>query len=140
MDISEKAITWLMDRADKIGGFIDELAKQLGVAAEHVYEILVRQQYVDGIGMLVKSGIWIVLFLVVWIAMTKLFYKKWDRIEDDAQFGIGMLSLVLGIVTVIMTFIIIGDVTLGIKKLLNPEYYALEDIMQFIQGQMEDKK
>lgn len=140
MDVSEKAINWLMDRADKIGGFIDELAKQLGVAASHVYEVLVKQQYVDGIGLLVKSGIWIIVMIIAWVVLTKLVFKKWDRYYEDVQVALGLLTTAVLVGTVVMTFILIGDVTLGIKKLLNPEYYALEDLMQFIQGQMGDKK
>ncbi|AHN66480.1 membrane protein [Bacillus phage Bcp1] len=143
--MSDKAVTWLMDRADKLGGFIDELAKQLGVAATHVYEVLVKQQMVDGISLLVKAGVWLAILILLWTLMNKLVFKKWSNFYNDdpygfdAQFALGVVTVLLAVVTIFFSFYIVDWLTLGIKKLLNPEYYALEDIMTFIKGQVDKK-
>ncbi|ALO79662.1 hypothetical protein HOBO_254 [Bacillus phage Hobo] len=145
MSTSDKAVTWLMDRADKLGGFIDELAKQLGVAATHVYEVLVKQQMVDGISLLVKAGVWLAILILLWTLMNKLVFKKWSNFYNDdpygfdAQFALGIVTVLLAVVTIFFSFYIVDWLTLGIKKLLNPEYYALEDIMTFIKGQVDKK-
>lgn len=145
MSTSDKAVTWLMDRADKLGGFIDELAKQLGVAATHVYEVLVKQQMVDGISLLVKAGVWLAILILLWTLMNKLVFKKWSSLYNDdpygfdAQFALGIVTVLLAVVTIFFSFYIVDWLTLGIKKLLNPEYYALEDIMTFIKGQVDKK-
>jgi len=144
MSTSDKAVTWLMDRADKLGGFIDELAKQLGVAATHVYEVLVKQQFVDGISLLVKAGIWIAVLILVWTLMNKLIFKRWSMYGDphgydDTQFALGILTVFVVIGSLIIGWCVVDWITLGIKKLLNPEYYALEDIMTFIKGQVDKK-
>ncbi|WQZ49341.1 hypothetical protein Z3_25 [Bacillus phage Z3] len=143
--MSDKAVTWLMDRADKLGGFIDELAKQLGVAATHVYEVLVKQQAVDGISLLVKAGVWLAVLILLWTLMNKLVFKKWSSLYNDdpygfdMQFALGIVTVLLGVVTIFFSFYIVDWLTLGIKKLLNPEYYALEDLMTFIKGQVDKK-
>lgn len=135
--MSDKAVNWLMDRADKLGGFIDELAKQLGVAATHVYEVLVKQQFVEGISLLVKSGITVAILLLVWYLINKLLFKKYHVIEDD--YDMGFLIWIVGAIVAVVTFFIVlnvvGDITLGVKKLMNPEYYALETLMDFVKDQ-----
>ncbi|QFP93441.1 UNVERIFIED_ORG: hypothetical protein Xoosp15_176 [Xanthomonas phage Xoo-sp15] len=140
--MSDKAVQWLMDRADQLGGFIDELAKQLGVAAGHVYEVLVKQQYVDGISLLVKSGITIaILLLLMWYLFNKFMIKNYTVIEDDYDFGflVWIIGGILALVTFFTILFIVGDITLGIKKLMNPEYYALETLMDFMKDQGDKK-
>ncbi|AOZ62183.1 hypothetical protein QCM8_265 [Bacillus phage QCM8] len=139
--MSDKAVNWLMDRADKLGGFIDELAKQLGVAATHVYEVLVKQQYVEGISLGVKSGITILLILLTWYLVNKLVFKKYEFIEDETGLGflVWILGVILAFVTLMFAIDIVGDITLAVKKLMNPEYYALQDLMDFVKGQVDKK-
>ncbi|AXQ67866.1 hypothetical protein KIOSHI_250 [Bacillus phage Kioshi] len=142
--MSDKAVTWLMDRADKLGGFIDELAKQLGVAATHVYEVLVKQQFVEGISLLVKAGVWIGILILVWTLMNKLIFKRWGKYEDphgydDTQFALGILTVFVVIISAIIGYKIVDWATLGIKMLLNPEYYALDTLMEFVKGQVDKK-
>lgn len=139
--MSDKAVNWLMDRADKLGGFIDELAKQLGVAATHVYEVLVKQQYVEGISLGVKSGITILLILLTWYLVNKLVFKKYEFIEDETGLGflVWIFGVVLAFVTLMFAIDIVGDITLAVKKLMNPEYYALQDLMDFVKGQVDKK-
>ncbi|UGO49329.1 hypothetical protein EMILIAHAH_243 [Bacillus phage vB_BanH_Emiliahah] len=139
--MNDKAVNWLMDRADKLGGFIDELAKQLGVAATHVYEVLVKQQYVEGISLGVKSGITILLILLTWYLVNKLVFKKYEFIEDETGLGflVWIFGVVLAFVTLMFAIDIVGDITLAVKKLMNPEYYALQDLMDFVKGQVDKK-
>ncbi|ALA13110.1 membrane protein [Bacillus phage TsarBomba] len=138
--MSDKAVNWLMDRADKLGGFIDELAKQLGVAATHVYEVLVKQQFVDGVSLLVKALIWLVVVAIVWFLVNKLIIKKWEMFADEGievLFGFVIAGAI--VFTIIVAWNEIDWITLGIKKLMNPEYYALQDLMDFVKGQVDKK-
>ncbi|QEG04313.1 hypothetical protein [Bacillus phage BC-T25] len=142
--MSDKAVNWLMDRADKLGGFIDELAKQLGVAATHVYEVLVKQQFVEGVSLMVKAGVWIAVLILVWTLLHKLIFKRWHKYSDptgydETQFMLAIVVVIVGIISAIVGWNIVDWVTLGIKKLLNPEYYALQDIMEFVKGQVDKK-
>jgi len=139
--MSDKAVNWLMDRADKLGGFIDELAKQLGVAATHVYEVLVKQQFVDGVSLLIKAIIWVAIVSLVWFIVNKFViknWKRWDR-HEEVQFLLGIVIAAAIVMSCIVGWNVVDWVTLGIKKLLNPEYYALQDLMDFIQGQVDKK-
>lgn len=139
--MSDKAVNWLMDRADKLGGFIDELAKQLGVAATHVYEVLVKQQFVDGVSLLLKAAVWIGITLLVWFIVNKFVIKNWKRWEyqEEVQFLLGLVIAAAIIMSCIVGWNVVDWITLGVKKLLNPEYYALQDLMDFVKGQVDKK-
>lgn len=140
----DKAIEWLMDRTDKVGVYIEELAKNLGVAAKHVYEVMVQFQVADGIGLLIQASIWFVVALLLALFNIKILIKKamrdpyhpneneWRIRDDEAGFFIGILIVVIFIVVTVLLYHIVGDVRLGVQKLISPEYYALKDIMDFV--------
>lgn len=111
------------------------LAKALGVAAEHVYEILVRQQVVISITYLVIGLI--AFTLLIWGG--KLFMKiKWAESGNDlVQKGSGYYTffttifLVIGIIGLGITLFNIGTIITGF---VNPEYGAIKAVMDMIGG------
>lgn len=127
-ETSDKLINYLMDRTDKIGELVTELAKQLGVAAEHVYMAMIRQQMIYGVSKLVVA----IPLLIFFIFCMKHFYKRemseWKKTNDG---GIGYgLMVVFGVLSFIC-LLVIGN---GVLHLLSPEYYALKEIMELIRG------
>lgn len=110
--------------ASKVYEYIDAIARKLGVAAEHVYTLLVRQQIVDGvIGILLG----IVLMLIAYFSI-----KRWipELDKDDYEFlgqPLALLAGACGIVGLVIIFHNIGP-------LINPEYYAIKEIMSFVSG------
>lgn len=136
----DKLVNYLMDRTDKFGSYINELAKQLGVAAEHVYGVLIRQQYTEAIGSLVQDFVWI----VVWIMMIIFIVKGWKRAnywlskgDDGWQYGMIIATVFCSIASIFILVFVTADLKEAIMKLLNPEYYALKDIMDFIQSKVK---
>ncbi|WP_144666692.1 hypothetical protein [Bacillus altitudinis] len=127
---------------DKAMAYIDKLAAKLGVAAEHVYGVLVKQMYVIGIVNVVVG----VSLLVIFAALLRLNYliiakggrRLWD--EDITIFhklrGIGDGWLFSVITGVTISTLIIGLVTLpiGAMRIINPEYYAIKEILDTIGG------
>lgn len=109
--------------------YIDELAQSLGVAAEHVYEILVRQQISDGIITIIATSL-------VWAALATAFYKAVKR--DDFYEGKVTVTFIIGVASGVGIFfaLIIGsfESIAAVKQLINPEYYAIREIMDVIKG------
>lgn len=136
----DKLVNYLMDRTDKFGSYINELAKQLGVAAEHVYGVLIRQQYAEAVGTLIEAFI----LLCVFIVLTVFFVLGWKRANhwlekgyDEWQVGMIIGTVVYLVASAFIIVEITSDVKDGIMRLLNPEYYALKDIMDFIQSKVK---
>lgn len=57
--MNDKTIDLIRDFGGEIKEGLAQLAKGLGVAAEYVFTLLVRQQYVEGISMLLLCGGWL---------------------------------------------------------------------------------
>lgn len=135
---------------------LETMAVKLGVAVEHLWSILVKQQIADGV-----TDIILAVFFVTVVILTLIFAPKfakraddeYKRLKEDRQNNgtgfkhsykipsfeedhyenlkdnipgvaifIGLLSLVLALVFA----------TCGIKELINPEYFALKEIMNAI--------
>ncbi|APP15619.1 hypothetical protein ABH16_04690 [Bacillus altitudinis] len=128
---------------DKAMAYIDKLAAKLGVAAEHVYGVLINQQYTFGI-VNVAVG---VVSLVIFAALVRLNYliiakgeSTYRRGEDESFYhklrGVGDGGLFIVIITVTVAALITGMAAtpIGIMQTMNPEYYAIKEILDTIGG------
>lgn len=96
------------------------LAEQLKVPAEHVYQVLTKQQIVLGITSIISCLISILIFLI----LLHFLYKEEDPWEEPTVLNIfTILSGILSLVTILIFL------TGGITCLLNPEYGAINDII-----------
>ena len=116
--------------ANKAFEYIDAIAAKMGVAAEHVYGILVRQQLAEGIAYSLLTTLAVIVFAV---AYTKLFkaYRKCDGYGDEAFIYALIFGGILGLVIVITWFFVFPN---GIMKIVNPEYYAIKEILNALGG------
>ena len=112
---------------EKATEYIETLASSLGVAAEHVYGILVRQQVAEGVTTLIMFG---VIYLILGIILV-VSAKKSDFTYDCLANYIAVIAVILMVFAAV-----IGLLTLGgaIMKVMNPEYYAIKEIMDVIKG------
>ncbi|ATP95428.1 hypothetical protein CSE15_16405 [Bacillus altitudinis] len=127
---------------DKAMAYIDKLAAKLGVAAEHVYGVIVKQQHIFGI---VNVAVGVVSF-VIFAALVRLTYliiangerPAWG--EDESFYyklrNVGDGGLFIVIIVVTVATLITGMVTIpiGVMKMLSPEYYAIKEILDTIGG------
>jgi hypothetical protein len=104
---------------ERIFAYIDAIADSLGVAAEHVYGIMVRQQYAISIVLFIVSAIALITLIVGIIGMV--------RTKDDARFAFTALSI-LSFAGLVMALIN------GLLRYLNPEYYAIREIINAVAG------
>lgn len=104
-----------------------ELAAKLEGPAKHVYGVYIQQHRTRGLVKLISSSVFILLFGGLLIGMWKpanFGVESSDDFNRHALFFI-ISSLGLAITIVSMAFYFSGD----FSKLLNPEYYAIQDVI-----------
>jgi amino acid permease len=143
---------------DKVMELLEQLANSLGVAVEYLWTTLVKQQYVEGVTNLVIAvvGVIVTIVLLCWIPRaTKYFINQYKELaEDRRKNGTGFegsyrvssyredfcsfLRFTVPIIGFIAIFIIVlctvNDIKLGIQQLLNPDYFALKEVLDVISG------
>jgi hypothetical protein len=108
----------------KLQDAMAKLANGIGVAAEHLYIVLVKQQLIDGIVTAIGCLIgMIVLGIFVW-KVSKYLIKS-----NQSEYIALMLFPAAGFILCMIFFFI------GIKHIINPEYYAIHEIMDTIKGE-----
>lgn len=116
---------------DKIGEAITQIAHGLGVASEHVYGVLIRQQFVDGLVDVCISIIAPILYIIVMMYLLRL-RKNIDSYWEDEVSAIVIIVGVGGfIATTVIFFNLFPD---GLKHLINPEYYAMQQILDYLKS------
>jgi hypothetical protein len=124
---------------NKATEYIDAIAAKLGVAAEHVYGILVRQQYVEGITTILGSLIFVAVTFFISRKVTELTRnmreeakkKSYTDVSDDMVVVACVLGWIVFFLSLIFAAFAIPD---SIAQLVNPEYYAVKEIFDVISG------
>jgi hypothetical protein len=113
-------------------GAIAGLAKALKVGAEHVYEVLVRQQIVNSLTWLITS---IILIFTPLIWRKKIWDKLFPSEDEDAVIGLGFLLFFVVIVPMAIGFLILlTHLQIIITGFVNPEFGAIQQIFEFLKN------
>jgi len=105
--------------------YLDKIAQKLGLVACELFPYFVKQQYIES----AKGFIFTVISLAVIFFILKVFIKKIsDSYDDSEKFAICVVSMILLFFPVTTAL----DSFDNCFRFLNPEYYALKDIMKFI--------
>ena len=133
-----------MDVAGQVIQVIDALAAKLGVAAEYVYPLMIRQAFVDGVIHAICTLIGIV---VICASCFMLKYYCFDTVFDDVgnkrtRYDIAYhkdvemhiaLLLTLGVVasavSLIYAMVVFGEM---VTAFANPEWYAIQKILRMV--------
>jgi magnesium-transporting ATPase (P-type) len=125
--------------------FLSKLGEQVSSTGQEVFKIYIQQAYVNGISSLIWALVLFLIFIVVCVSVgTKLMiksknlnkedYKSNDsfREDEEAFFWIGLAFIGFGCIL----FLIFGmtELTDGIKHLINPQYYALQDLANAVKS------
>jgi len=105
--------------SDKVENAITIMADKLGMASDHFYPIIVKQQLISG---WTYIGLSVPLFLIA----TFLIFMGTDKSIDQEDRN---WALFIGLIFYIFFIGVFGS---NIPQILNPEYYALMEIKQFI--------
>jgi len=115
--------------------FLSKLGEQVNVAGQQVFKIYVQQAYATGITDLVVALIGFIVMMGS-IIFTYKFYKKVDKNISDSEtreFSVIMICI-SGVVGLIGLVVFSINITDGIKELINPQYYALQDLFNAVKN------
>lgn len=112
-----------------INKLVEQIKQYAGPVAQHGWEILVKQQYIQG----VQQLIWAVACVALAIVSYRLGWRLWrwadtvklDYENDGVQYILPVLSWIVAIIVAIVSVALLTD---GVAHLLNPEYYAVQQI------------
>lgn len=146
---------------DKAMELLEQLAHSLGVAVEYLWDTLIKQQYVVGVTNIITAIIDVVIIIVLLCCMPKIIkflnnqHEKIvkDRLEngtgyngshtvssyteDFYRFFNVTFPIVGCIVILTLIFCFTHDVRYGIQQLLNPDYFALKEVLETISGSIQ---
>lgn len=122
-----------MDKSfDKVTDYIDKIAAKLGVAGEHVYGVLVKQAYYKGIVDL-STGIFLTLFGIAFsFFLWKVHSSNNEYLHNVKFIGDGLLHAILHVIHFFLYLFGILWIYLSIGSIINPEYYAIRDLIQMV--------
>ena len=111
---------------------VASVSKTLESVAPNVWRIMIRQQYANAIADLVLPWLLFVIALVIW-GITQ---KKWvlkDCSSDDEKVARMIFAWIVHVACGAI-FAIWGAIALSdsIKYLINPEYYAVRDLLTML--------
>lgn len=146
---------------DKVMEMLEQLASKLGVAVEYLWTTLVKQQYVEGVTDIILSvfGIIVIVLLVIFAPkITKSASAKHKELANDRRKNgtgydgsysvssfeedyyrnlsqsVPTVSIVVGCIVLVLTAMFL---VFGVQQLLNPDYFALKEVLNTISGSMQ---
>jgi hypothetical protein len=112
--------------------FLNDLATKLTPGAQHVYELAVRNQIITGaIGL--ASGIFLALVavtLITAVLFRAVRTKGYSWIGDDTP-SAALIGGIFGGALLVIGILLIAT---SLPILLNPEWYAIKDLLSQIPG------
>jgi hypothetical protein len=112
----------------KVEALFNKLGEQIGVGAEHFWPIMVRQQQWTGIiGSIAMVGAFALAVALFVFWCRKLAKLEWN---PDANPGITIAFVFTGIAVIGIAIAIFVCASCGITMIFNPEYWALEDLIE----------
>lgn len=119
---------------EQLAPLLNELAAQLNTTVEFLWGVLVRQAFVSAI-----ESIFMIVLLVILIFTSFRYIFPWLKkmkvieIDSSADGGLSIAGMaVVWIVIAMGAFSIIALLGKLPTKLLNPEYWALQQILEVI--------
>ncbi|AJA41403.1 membrane protein [Geobacillus virus E3] len=126
-NLSEKVWDKTSEWIDGIGVVVKEMAKQLGVAAEHVYEVYTKQMFAEGLTTILIY----LLFTLIAIVLSFIIYRflNKDIKEDKDLLFFPAIPIILWI---LMSLMFSPELHEAILKMINPEYYTMKNLLEMV--------
>jgi amino acid permease len=105
------------------------VAAKLGVAAEHLYGVLVKQALVDSISNIMGWGLFAGFVIYIGYRLRLYAEKNKGELSTTDQEGWTAVGWVVTTFGVIVMAITIGS---NISGILNPEYFAIKELMDAV--------
>lgn len=125
-----KEITALIPQVTAV---IKQMSQAMGVAAEHLYAVLVRQMFAEGVAGFVTDSLLTVALVVSIVTLVRwglwLYGNDSRRGSDFHDFGYPLLASIGGGVLVVLLVCVVSSIETSVLKMVNPEYYAIERVI-----------
>jgi hypothetical protein len=131
MDNNTKQV--IEELSNNFGTLIEKAALKLGTTAEHLWEVLVKQQIISAYVQIFVSTIVGVALGFIWFKIIKRL-RTADR--EETLYG-GFLFPVTVFTSFFSLFFVIftlSQFSSLVGKLINPEYAALKEVMKMVRG------
>jgi cellobiose-specific phosphotransferase system component IIC len=115
---------------DKISPVLEKLADTLNTSVEFLWSVLVRQAMVSGIANIIIGSI---LIFCIYLLFTKGIRTLKMIFNKDSEVGV-IATVVFSMVAFIFSLIIIFNIKNTVTCLINPEYWALNEILEKLKG------
>lgn len=119
-------VTEVLERLDEVGRLVAD-------GAEAGFEILVRQAMVEGIANFVWAIFWLIPAFLLAKQAKKLFTGDYandiPHRADEIGFGI-LVSIAAGIPALVA----MNQLSWGIKRMINPAFYAIKYVLDAVGG------
>ncbi len=121
-DVADKAL-------NMVGGLVASVSETLQKVAPEIWKIMIRQQYAKAIGDLILPIVLLLMCVAYWAIIKRGWVKDPHACEDARIWRVVMVTgvpIFFGIIFTIWTAVSLSD---SIKYLINPEYYAVRDLL-----------
>lgn len=119
-----------MDWKQELLKRLDILADKIGTTGTYLWHVLVKEGYISGIKDVGLS----ILFLIIFSISTPYAVKFWKKVykadaykSDESDIAWGFVFSLLSLVGFVFFICFIYD---GIGELFNPEYFALQKLLE----------
>ncbi len=116
--------------SEQIQEVLDVLAARFGATGEHLWEVLVRQQVVEGWAAIIAPT------CLFWVGAIFALYTLWhyrgededaERHPDSCPGGWSAMAALVCFAFAVFGIFVIGIT--GVLQLINPEFYALKELL-----------
>jgi hypothetical protein len=114
--------------ADQISQFLDQLGQKIGPAGNHVFELMVRQQYINGFESLLIAGVVIVLTTLIVLRL-----RTYGKATSDNEVK-EMVTTATWLLPVVATALVWIFISSALDSLLNPEWQAISHLISQVTG------
>lgn len=119
-----------MNISEQVTQIIQEIAKQLGIVADKIYPILIRQAYVEGFTNLFS----LMLCVVFGVVSYKIFKKTLNLCLEDETLALifGIICIITILVSLLSFVTFCMNFTNMVTALVNPDYYIIQKIISMM--------
>lgn len=122
----------VLQRVDALGERIDLAAEKLGVGAEHMWAVIVKQKYIEG---MISIVIFPIVLVLLFFAFIFCFQKANDPKNSEGRAAaFAVPTVVFGLIWVVLFVTVLTSFNDSITKLVNPEYHAAMEVKSLLTG------
>jgi quinol-cytochrome oxidoreductase complex cytochrome b subunit len=134
----------MKETADTIIKAITPLAEKIGEGAGHLYQVYIKQMYYEGILDLVTIFVIFVVTTIAIVIAIKIANKHGETEKSsgyDSDWDMKMfISATVATICMIVSFFALFGIQPSITKLVNPEYHAMQRIVEQVTPESDKGK